>query len=207
MSSRQPRTQSSRSEEERDEPSLQQHAIGLIAGEVLRGTDERQETRKANDQHEAGIQIEHEQERGPESGPAQCAQHDWLAREPQQGGRVPNPLEVAEALCHCLQVVDGWQDSLGTDEAADLKEQREKCRKVNSAECPKKQPTRNQAVRTCFLPIEEPGDRGRSAAIHDRCNYTEKETSDLDYESLTRGPPVACSTPVLRCKGEDSRHF
>ena len=81
---------------------------------------------------------------------------------------------MTERLLQRLEIVVGWQNPLRADETADLKDEGEKCGKVDGAERPKEKPARNQAVWSSVLPIKEPADRGRRASVHDRSDYTEK---------------------------------
>src|SRR5260370_42694969 len=49
---------SRRREEHRNESRLQQHSIGLVAGKILRRTDEREEAHETNRQHAAWPEIQ-----------------------------------------------------------------------------------------------------------------------------------------------------
>ena len=52
------RAEAGRREKERDESGFEQHAVGLVAGEILRGADKGKEANEADGQSEARPDIE-----------------------------------------------------------------------------------------------------------------------------------------------------
>ena len=79
-------TKSRRREEQRDESRLQQHAVRLVAGEILRSGNEGEKADEADEQHAARPDIGDQQQRGDHAHPAQRHQHVRAAGEPEQVG-------------------------------------------------------------------------------------------------------------------------
>ena len=67
-------------EEQRDESRLQQHAVGLIAGKILRRGHERKEADEANQQIRARPDVENDQQRSDHAA-QQIAISMWLLLE------------------------------------------------------------------------------------------------------------------------------
>ena len=76
-------------EKEREKACFEEHAVGLIAGEVLRGADEGEEAAKAEEQHGAWPDVCEEKQGGDEADPAEGHQSDVAGGEPKERGGVP----------------------------------------------------------------------------------------------------------------------
>ena len=172
MRSAQAGKKSRRREKQRDESRLQQHAVGLIAGKILRGAHERKKAHEADEQRGARPDVEDQQQRSDHPDPADCAQHVRAGGEPQQRRRKPEAGH-AELARHCFEIFVGGKNSVRADESADLKDQREEGRKINQAERAQKDPARKQAVRRAIFRIEPPANEGRRRPSPWRSNYIE----------------------------------
>src|SRR5579872_6558178 len=146
----------SRRKEQRNEPRLQQHTVGLIARKILSRTYERQITDEADKQCPTRPYVEHHQNRSPHTRPAQQHQHVRTAGEPQQRRRKPSASDISQRSGYDLQIFIRRQNSLWTDEPADLKHQGEKCTEVNEPQSAQEYPTRKQTVLRSPMRIEKP---------------------------------------------------
>ncbi len=117
----QARPESSGSEEQRDESGLQQHAVRLIAGEILRRCHERKKADEADEQHAPRPHVHHQQDRSENADPADRHQHVIAARQPQQCGNKPEARRP-EVLFHRFQISAGRKNSFRTDEPLDLED-------------------------------------------------------------------------------------
>ena len=119
---------------------LEQHAIGLVAGEVLGGGDKGEEAQKAEQERGARPEVEDDEGGGEEAGPAEDGEGGIGGGDPKERGGVPEAGEGAEALADCVEVAAGGEEAVGPDEAVDLEEEREECGEVDEAEAAKKEP-------------------------------------------------------------------
>src|SRR6266851_1912728 len=132
-------TKPRRREKERDKAGFEEHAVGLVAGKIGCGTDEGDKANETKEQHAAGKNVDGEKDRSDEAGPANDHQHMIAGREPKQRGRVPETRE-ADGIGDRAQVFGGRENSVGTNEAANLEEQREKSREIDRAESAEEEP-------------------------------------------------------------------
>jgi len=142
--------QSGRSEEQRDEAGFQQHAVRLVAGEILRRGDKGQKTHQANPERPAWPQIENHSHRGKQAEP--CDQHQRMVAgaKPEKRWRKPETLQARIVICHVAQVTGCRKNAVRADEAFDLKNQRVERRKINKAERAQKKPARQQVAPRAF---------------------------------------------------------
>ena len=182
-------------EEQRNESCLQQHAVGLIAGKILRGAHEGKKAHETDEQRGARPDIEEDQQRRNHPDPADCIEHVRAAGKPQQGWRKPEAGHP-ELARHRFQIFVGGKNSLRADESANLKDQREECRKVNQAERTQEDPARKQAVRRTVLRIEPPANEGRRAPGPWRSNYIEVAES-ASWAAILSGAPCARNEPSI----------
>lgn len=166
MRSSQPRAKSWRRKKQRNKSRLKQQAIRLISRKILRRTDKREKTHEADEEHSARPQIHYQKHRSGQPDPAQGLQHHRPARPPKHGRCVPH-LPMPERLRHRLQVTARRQNSIGTNEPTNLKQQRKESRKVNAAKSAKKQPAWNQPVWRSTRSVEQPTDDGSRRPAHD----------------------------------------
>jgi hypothetical protein len=173
MHSPQSRAQARGREKQADESCLQQHAIGLVAREVLRCADKRKKTNEADCQHPARPEVQHQKKRGCHACPTNSVQHHRPARPPKHARRIPHSLPVTEGLSHCLKIVSGRKNSLRANESANLEEKREEGREVDRAQATEESPPRKQSARSCSRRIKEPFDRRYRGTSHDPALYEE----------------------------------
>ncbi len=62
-------TKSGRGQEKRDEAGFEKHTVGLVAGELGRGTDEGEKADEAEEEHGAREDVDGEEDGGEEAGP------------------------------------------------------------------------------------------------------------------------------------------
>src|SRR4029077_2355347 len=117
--------------------------------------------------------------------PTEGHQHQRSTRPPQQRGCVPESLHMSQRMCDCLKIVAGGQDATRADQPADLKRQREKCRKVDCAQHAQKKPSRDQAVRGPLTLRKEPTQGGGKTPTHDVALY------EGTVVTTRKGPPAA----------------
>ncbi len=177
-----PRQQPRRSQKEREKPRLQQHPIGLVAGEILRRADKRKEAREADHQHRARPHIRDQKHRRNQPHPAHRHQHVVAARKPQQRRRVPETQRPHAA--RIVQILARRQNPLRADQSLDLKQQRKERRKVDQPQRAQKQPARDQAVRRAVFRIEEIK-KSPPHRLHDR-SFAHELLCDLTLKIVRR---------------------
>ena len=154
-----------RSEEQRDESCLQQHAVGLIAGKILRRGHERQKAHQADKQHAARPDIRHQQHGSNDADPADRHQHVVATGQPQQRWSKPEARR-AKLAGHRVQIIAGRKNSFRADEAANLEDEREECGEVNQSQGAQKNPARDEPVRSAAFRIKPAADDGTRAPAH-----------------------------------------
>src|SRR6266850_534723 len=76
------RAKTTRRKKHRNKSRFQQHPVGLVGGEILSGTDKREEADKTDRQHAARPEIQHEKHRSDHSRPANHHERARPARKP-----------------------------------------------------------------------------------------------------------------------------
>src|SRR6266478_8342811 len=158
-------TKAGRGEKKGDKAGFEEHAVGLITGEVGGGADKGDEANETNKERATRKNVDGEKEGSEEAGPANSHQRVIASGEPKKRGCVPETRE-ADGIDRA-QVFDGRENSVGADETADLEEQREKSREVDHAESAEEEPAREKAVARAALGIEEPAEDGSGTKVHD----------------------------------------
>src|SRR5277367_4243739 len=164
---RQARPKSARRNEKREESGLEQHSVGLIAGEISRSADEGKKTYEANREHAARPYIKDEQRRRGHANPTKSDEHVRAAGKPEHAWYIPIP-GMTNVLGNTLQIFSGRENALGTDQPTNLKYEWEKRRKINQAESAQENPARKEAIRGTASRIEEPANDGRRSPVHRR---------------------------------------
>src|SRR5580700_6096787 len=162
-----PGTKSTGRKEKRKEAGLKQHSIGLVAGEFARGADKGKKTDKADGERGARPNIENQQNGGGHANPAQRDQHVSTARKPQNAWHIPIP-GVSNLLRHTFQIFVGGKNALGTNQSANLKNEGEKSRKINSPERAQEYPSAQEAVGGAVSRIKQPSNDGGGSPFHRR---------------------------------------
>ena len=165
MTGREARAKPWSGEKEREEASFEKHAIGLVAGEVGRGADEREKADKADEEHAARKNVESEEKGGEQTGADDGHQHVIARREPEEGGSVPETRDT-HGVGYSVEVLGSGKDAACPDETADLEEEGEKCGEINHANGAEEKPARNEAVSVAVSGIEGPAKNGGGAEIH-----------------------------------------
>ena len=149
------RPQPARSEEQRQESRFQQHAVRLIAREHAARADKRKETRKADEKAQAGPHVQESNHGGNEADPRHRHHRRGARRDPVNRWRVPVALQ-AQLLRDIGQIIPRGQNSIGTDQALDLKQQRIERGEVDKRERAQKDPPRNHLPPRAAATVEEP---------------------------------------------------
>src|SRR6185437_5860338 len=76
-------------QKEREESGFEQHSIGLIAGENLRGGDEGKKAEEANEEAESGPGVHKSRNGGGQADPAEGHERRVAGADPIEGGRIP----------------------------------------------------------------------------------------------------------------------
>ena len=142
-----------RRKKQRDESRLQQHAVGLIAGEILRRGDEGKKTDKADGKAEPRPDIQERNQRCDDPDPDHQHHRTRTRRNPEQRGHVPKPGR-AEILRGGAEVVARRQKALRPDQSFDLEKQRVESRKVNERQRAQKDPSRQDRIARAKLRVE-----------------------------------------------------
>ncbi len=147
--------EAARGEKEGEEAGFEEHAIGLVAGEVLGGGDDREEAEEAEEERGAGPQVENDEGGSGHADPAEGSERGVRSGDPEEGRGVPETGEGAEAVGDRLQVVGCGEDACGTDKAADLEDEREEGGEVDKAEETEEEPAGEELVGSPVRGIEE----------------------------------------------------
>src|SRR5262249_55103073 len=134
------RPQASRRKEKAEEAGGEQHAIGLVAREILGRSDERQKEKKTDGQHRARPAIQNQQERADHAEPTERGERMRTAAKPEQGWRIPEAHRSRHDLGYFLEVGARRQQAIRTQQPANLKYERIEGGKVDRAHSPQKQP-------------------------------------------------------------------
>jgi len=158
-------TKAGRGEKKGDKAGFEEHAVGLITGEVRGGADKGDEANETNKERATRKNVDGEKGGSEEAGPANSHQRVIAGGKPKQRGCVPETGE-ADGIGDRTQVFDGGENSVGADEATYLEEQREESREVDHAEGAEEEPAWEKAVARAALGIEEPAEDGSGAKVH-----------------------------------------
>src|SRR6266851_6321052 len=158
-------TKAERSEKKGDKAGFEEHAVGLITGEVRGGADEGDEAHETNKERATRKNVDGEKSGSEEAGPANSHQRVIASGEPKKRGCVPETRE-ADGIDRA-QGFGGGENPVGADESADLEEEGDKSREVNHAEGAEEEPAREKAVARAALGIEEPAEDGSGTKVHD----------------------------------------
>src|SRR5712664_4444577 len=124
-------TKAGRGEKKGDKAGFEEHAVGLITGEVGGGADKGDEANETNKERATRKNVDGEKEGSEDAGPANSRERVVAGGKPKQRGCVPETRE-ADGIDRA-QVFGGGENPVGADETADLEEQREKSREVDHA--------------------------------------------------------------------------
>ena len=162
---------SRRREKKAQEARLQQHPVRLISGKILRHADEGKKDGEADQQHRARPNIYGQQQRRNHAGNANCQQHAVACRPPQDRRRKPES-PSAQLLGHRGEVILRGKNSPGTNQSANLKQQRIKDGKKNQSKTAQENPSCGQ-VAGLFPAIgsEQASRQRRELKIHDEPLY------------------------------------
>ena len=161
------RPPSARREKHRDESSFQQHSVGLISREFSRRRDKRKKAHETNKQHSARPEIQRQQQRRDHSNPAPRHQHRRAGGKPRQGWsvKISGTAVVRRDLC---QIMVCGENSVGSDQSANLEYQREKRREINQSQRAQHNPSRYKFVARPHLGIQQPASDGSGSPLYFR---------------------------------------
>src|SRR5215467_9495005 len=126
--------------EKTEEAGGEQHAVGLVAREILRGGHERQKEKKTDREHGPRPAIQNQQDRADQAEPAEQSERMRTAAKPEQGWRIPAARRSGHDLGEFLEVRACRQQAVRTQQAANLKQQRIEGGKIDNAQSAQKQP-------------------------------------------------------------------
>jgi len=113
-------TQTGRGEEEREEAGLEEHAVRLIRGEVLRRGHERQEADDRDADRDPRREVQRQHHRGDEAGDHDRAEHRVAGVDPEQRRREPERAQAERGARH-RQPFTGRKDAGRSDQSVNLK--------------------------------------------------------------------------------------
>jgi hypothetical protein len=104
--------------------------------------------------------------------------------KPEKSGGIPETSE-ADGIADSAEVFGGGEDSIGSDEPADLEEQRVEGGEIDEAESAEKEPARNEAIAVAVRGVEEPTENGGEAGVHGQraCAISNIQASNRKWRS------------------------
>ena len=155
-----------RGEKEGEEAGFEEHAVGLVAGEIAGGGDKGEEANEAEEETEARPDVEEGDDRGDEADPDDDHHGVGARGEPEESRGVPESRRASLARYGGKEVLRG-EDAVGADEAFDLEIEGEKGGEVNSGEGAEKHPAGGKAIERAGAGVEEPANVVARGMLHE----------------------------------------
>src|ERR1051325_10531303 len=141
-----------RCEEQREERGLEEHAVGLVAGEVLRRADEGEEADAGHGDGRARKEVDDDGYGRGDAEPDDDVEHGVAGGDPQQRRREPVRLPAGDLL-ERGEVLARGKDAVRADEAVDLEEERVEGGEEDQAEGAEPEPSRAHVRRAGSEPL------------------------------------------------------
>ncbi len=174
-----------------DETRFEQHAVGLIAREILRSGDKGQKRNHADDQCPPGAQVQDQKHRHDHSDDANRKENAVACRPPKYRRRKPEAPRSQETR-NFRQVVLSGKDPTWSDESANLKDQRIEGREKYQSQSAQEQPSRGQIAGVRCVRAEQTFRYGAEVDVHRRPLYTVRQPDILKAHLMH--PKIALQT-------------